>query len=64
MFLNYAATHQDAVLMYHASNMVLVVHSGGASYLNKPKACSQASGHFFMSSNTKDPANNGAVFNI
>ncbi len=60
---DYAATHQDAVLMYHASNMVLVVHSN-ASYLRKPKARSQAGGHFFMSSDTKDPANNGAVLNI
>jgi hypothetical protein len=36
-FLDYAATHQNAVLMYHASNMVLVIHSN-ASYLSEPKA--------------------------
>jgi hypothetical protein len=63
LFLDYAATHQDAVLTYRASNMVLVVHSN-ALYLSKPKACSRAGGHFFMSSDTKDLANNGAVLNI
>ncbi len=36
-FLDYAATHQDAILTYKSSNMVLVVHSD-ASYLSKPKA--------------------------
>jgi hypothetical protein len=63
LFLDYAATHQDAIVTYHASNMVLVVHSD-ASYLSEPKARSCAGGHFFMSSNTKDPPNNGAVLNI
>ncbi len=37
--LDYAATHQDAIITYQASNMVLVVHSD-ASYLSEPKACS------------------------
>ncbi len=46
-FLDYAATHQNAVLRYHASNMVLVIHSD-ASYLSKPKACSRAGSHFFI----------------
>ncbi len=40
-FLDYTATHQDAILAYKASNMVLVVHSE-ASYLSEPKACSRA----------------------
>ncbi len=34
---DYLATQEDAVLSYHASNMVLAVHSD-ASYLSKPKA--------------------------
>jgi hypothetical protein len=63
LFLDYAATHQQAVLTYHASNMVLVIHSD-ASYLSKPKARRQAGSHFFMSSDTADWANNGAVLNI
>jgi len=45
-FLDYAATQQDAILTYKASDMVLVIHSN-ASYLSKPKARSRAGGHFF-----------------
>ena len=62
-FLVYAATHQDAIITYHASDMVLVVHSD-ASYLSKPKACSRAGGHFFLSSDIANPINNGAVLNL
>ena len=61
-FLNYAATNNEVVLTYKASNMVLAVHSD-VSYLNKPKARSRARGRFFMSSNTTFPANNGAIHN-
>ena len=61
--LDYLATQEDAVLLYHASDMVLAFHSN-ASYLSKPKACSRAGGHFFLSSNTTLPPNNGAVLNI
>jgi hypothetical protein len=63
LLLDYAATHQHAVLTYHASGMVLVIHSN-ASYLSEPKARSQAGGHYFMSSDTADPSNNRAVLNI
>ncbi len=52
--LDYLATQEDAVLSYHASIMVLAVHSN-ASYLSKPKTCSRAGGHFFLSSNTTVP---------
>ncbi len=61
--LDYLATQEDAVLSYHTSDMVLAVHSN-ASYLSKPKAHSRAGGHFFLSSNTTVPPNNGAVLNI
>jgi hypothetical protein len=61
--LDYLATQEDAVLSYHASNMVLAVHSD-ASYLSKLKAHIRAGGHFFLSSNTTVPPNNGAVLNI
>jgi len=53
-FLDYAATHQDAILTYKASDMVLVVHSD-TSYLSK---------HFFLLSDCEDPANNGVVLNL
>ena len=62
-FLNYASTHQDAVFTYTRSDMVLVIHSD-ASYLSKPKAQSQAGGHFFLTSDTEDPINNEAVLNL
>ena len=56
-FLNYAATHPDAILTYKRSDMVLMVHSN-ASYLSKPKACSHAGGQFFLSSDEADPIDN------
>ncbi len=45
--------------------MVLAVHSD-ASYLSEPKAQSQsrAGGHFFLSSDTTVPPNNGAILDI
>jgi hypothetical protein len=61
--LDYLATQEDAILSYHASNMVLAVYSY-ASYLSKPKAQSRAGGHFFLSSTTTVPPNNGAILNI
>jgi hypothetical protein len=60
--LDYQATQEDAVLSYHASNLVLAVHSN-TSYLSKPKACSRAGGHFFLSSNTTVPSNNEVTLN-
>ncbi len=62
-FLDYATSNQDAIITYSASDMVLAVHSN-ASYLSKPKARSHAGGHFFMSSDIADPADNGNVLNI
>jgi hypothetical protein len=53
----------DTVLSYHASNMVLAVHSD-TSYLSKPNTQSQVGGHFFLSSNTTVPPNDGAKLNI
>ena len=62
-FLDYAASHLDAILTYRASNMVLNVHSD-ASYLSEPKARSRAGGHYFLSDNAANPDDNGAVLNI
>jgi hypothetical protein len=62
-FLDYATSHQDAILTYQASDMVLIVHSN-TSYLSKPKAQSCAGGHFFMSSKVTNLHNNGDVLNI
>ncbi len=62
-FLNYVATHPNAIITYQASNMVLAGHSN-ASYLSETNARSQAGGQFFMSNNDALPPNNGAVLTI
>jgi len=46
LFLDYAATQEEAILTYHVSDMVLAVHSD-ASYLSEKQARSRAGGHFF-----------------
>jgi hypothetical protein len=48
-FLDYMATHPDAVIRYYASDMVLNVHSD-ASYLTAANARSRVGGHFFLGS--------------
>jgi hypothetical protein len=62
-FLDYMASQDEAVLIYKASDMVLVVHSN-ASYISEPKACSRAGGHTFMARRDYIPTNNGTIFNI
>jgi hypothetical protein len=48
--LDFAATYPHAILRYHASGMILHIHSD-ASYLSEPKARSRAGGLFFLSDN-------------
>ena len=62
-FMDYAATNPEAIITYRVSDMMLTTHSN-ASYLSEPKAQSKAGGHFFMSTNTAFPPNNGAVHNM
>jgi len=62
-FLDYVATHPDAVLTYKKSQMILALHSD-ASYLTEPKARSRAGGHFYMSNDEEVPPNNGAILNV
>jgi hypothetical protein len=62
-FVDYAATHPDAIITYQASNTVLAGHSD-TSYLSETNARSQAGGHFIMSNNNALPSNNGAVLTI
>lgn len=68
--LNYAASHPDAIVRYHASGMILWIHSD-ASYLCEPKARSRVGGHFFLSSlpvgklpHFQTPKHNGAIHNV
>jgi hypothetical protein len=62
-FLDYAATQDNAIFTYKASNMILAIYIN-ASYLSKPKAPSRAGVHMFMAGNHKIPINNSAVLNI
>ncbi len=52
-FLDYMWMHPDAIIRYHASDMILNVHSD-ASYLSAPKARSRAGGYFFLGSIPQD----------
>jgi hypothetical protein len=62
-FLDYAASQEDAIINYQASDMKLAIHSN-ASYLSEPKACSRTGSHMFMAGTEEIPINNGAVLNI
>jgi hypothetical protein len=64
--LNNLATHPNATVRFHASNMILNIHSD-ASYLLEANALSQACGHFFMgwrADPTKPIKLNGAFFTL
>jgi hypothetical protein len=45
--LDYLASNSEAKVRYHASDMIMNIHSD-VSYLSKTKARSRACGHFFM----------------
>ena len=53
-FLDYAATHPDAIVRYNDSNMVLHVHSD-VFFLCEPNANSRIGGFYFLSNNSLDP---------
>ena len=46
--LDYCATHSDAIIRYHRSDMILAVDSD-ASYLSEPKARYQVRGYHYLS---------------
>ena len=64
--LDYLATHSDATVWFHASDMALNIHSD-ALYLSEANAHSRACGHFVMGWRT-DPTKpiklNGAIFTL
>ena len=61
--LDYCATHPNARLRYHASDMILYVHSD-AGYNNEEGARSRAGGHLYLGNAPHKPQiNNGAVLN-
>ncbi len=64
--LDYLATHSEATVRFHASEMVLHIHSD-ASYLSEANVHSRACGHFFMgwkADPTKPIKLNGAFFTL
>ena len=60
--LDYAASKEPTVTTYHASDMVLAIHSN-AGYLNEEGVRSRAGGHHFLSENVANPSNNSAIYN-
>ena len=64
MLLDYLATHPDATIRFHASDMILAVISD-AAYLVLPNARSRAAGLFFLTDKTDPklptPKPNGAI---
>ena len=64
--LDYIATNPDATIRFHASDIILNIHSD-ASYLSAANAHSRACGHFFMgwkADPTKTIKLNGAFFTL
>ena len=62
-FLNYAASHQYAIVTYRTSDMLLAFHRD-ALYLIKTKEIIQEGRNLFLLDNNKNPRNNGVVLNI
>ena len=52
--LNYVDSHPDTTIRYHASDVVLHIHSD-ASNLLEPQACSRAGGHYSLSDRSPNP---------
>jgi hypothetical protein len=69
--LDYCATHPNATIVYHRSDMILHADSD-ASYLSLPKARSRAGGHFYLSATpmypnkapTTAPPHNGPLHTV
>jgi hypothetical protein len=63
--LNYCNTHPETKIRYHASDMILYIHSD-ASYLSDREAKSRAGGFFYMgnSADTAKKLTNGAILII
>ena len=53
-FLNYSATHPDAIIEYRKSEIIICVYSD-ASYISEPEARSRAGGYFLLGPNSKTP---------
>jgi hypothetical protein len=62
--LDYSATHPDATIRYHASDMILHIHSD-ASYLSVSSAQSRLGGLFFLGNKSPEQDTlNGSILNV
>jgi hypothetical protein len=62
--LDYLATHPDATIRYHASDMILHIHSN-ALYLSVSNSRSQPGGLFFLGNNPPERDKlNGSILNV
>jgi hypothetical protein len=62
--LDYLATHPDANIRYHASDMILHIHSD-ASYLSVSNARSRLGGLFFLDNKPPEQDKlNGSILNV
>jgi hypothetical protein len=61
--LDYLATHPDATIRYHASDMILHIHSD-ASYLSVSNARSRLEGLFFGQQILKQDTLSGSILNV
>jgi hypothetical protein len=62
--LDYLATHPDATIRYHASGIVLHIHSD-ASYLSVSSAQSRLGGLFFLVNKSPEQETlNGSILNV
>jgi hypothetical protein len=62
--LDYLATHPDAAIRYHASDMILHIHSD-ASYLSVSHARSRLGGLFFLGNKPPEQDKlNGSILNV
>ena len=60
-FLDYMATHPNAVIRFRASDMILNVHSD-ASYLSAGRARSRVGGYFFLGSKQIGPSTSMVIY--
>jgi hypothetical protein len=62
--LDYLATHPDATIRYHASDMILHIHSD-ASYLSVSNARSRLGGLFFLGKKSPEQDTlDGSILNV
>jgi hypothetical protein len=62
--LDYLATHPDATIRYHASDMILHIHSD-ACYLSVSNARSRLGGLFFLGNTSPEQDTlNGSILNV